>query len=96
VALGFSSLGRARGTSIGIPLGWWLVASAVLTNLGMLGFSREGLAVVALERLAPAALFDGPPAVPMSLAAAAVVVVAWAIVPLAVGGVADLYSQRLR
>ena len=85
LALGFSSLVGSRGTSIGVLLGWWLVASAVLTNLGTLGSYREGLAVVALERLAPADLFDGPPAVPMSLAAAAAVVLAWAIVPLAVG-----------
>jgi hypothetical protein len=85
LALGVSSLLGSRGTSIGILLGWWLVATPVLMNLGSLGWVREGLAVVALERLAPAALFEGDPAVPMSLAAAVVVLLAWAAVPLALG-----------
>jgi ABC-2 family transporter protein len=85
LALGFSSLVGSRGTSIGILLGWWVIVSPVLTNLGSLGSVREGLSVAALERLAPAALFEGDPVVPMSLAAAAVVLLAWTIVPLAVG-----------
>jgi hypothetical protein len=46
---------------------------------------REGLPVVALDSLAPAILFEGGPAVPMSLAATVVVLLAWAAVPLAVG-----------
>jgi hypothetical protein len=85
LALGVSSLLGSRGTSIGILLGWWLVATPVLMNLGSLGSVREGLAVVALDSLAPAALFEGDPAVPMSLAAAVAVVLAWAAVPLALG-----------
>ena len=85
LALGISSLLGSRGTSIGILLGWWLVASPVLMNLESLGTVREGLAVVALDSLAPAALFEGDPAVPMSPAAAVAVVLAWAAVPLTLG-----------
>jgi len=85
LALGVSSLLGSRGTSIGVLLGWWLVAMPVLMNIRPLGSLREGLAVPALDRLAPAALFEGDPAVPMSLAAVAAVLLAWAVVPLAVG-----------
>lgn len=85
LALGVSSLLGSRGTSIGILLGWWLVATPVLTNLESLGSVRESLAPVALEAVAPAALFEGDPAVPMSLAVAAGVLLAWAAVPLALG-----------
>jgi hypothetical protein len=85
LALGVSSLLGSRGTSIGILLGWWLVATPVLMNLESLGSVREGLAVVALERLAPAALFEGDPTVPISLAAALTVLLAWTVVPLALG-----------
>jgi hypothetical protein len=83
VALGVSSLLGSRGTSIGILLGWWLVAMPLLVNLGALGSLREGLAWAAIEELAPAALME--PVVPMSLLAAIVVVLAWATVPLALG-----------
>jgi ABC-2 family transporter len=85
LALGVSSLVGSRGTSIGILLGWWLVATPVLMNLGSLGSVREGLPVVALDSLAPATLFEGDPAVPTSLAATVVVLLAWAAVPLALG-----------
>jgi hypothetical protein len=85
LALGISSLIGSRGTSIGLLLGWWLVATPVLMNLELLGPVREGLAVVALDSLAPAALFEGDPAVPMSVATAVAVVLAWAAVPLTLG-----------
>jgi ABC-2 family transporter protein len=85
LALGISSLLGSRGTSIGILLGWWLVATPMLMNLESLGSAREGLAVVALDGLAPAALFEGDPTVPMSRAAGAGVLLAWAAVPLALG-----------
>jgi hypothetical protein len=83
LALGVSSLLGSRGTSIGILLGWWLVMMPLLLNLGVLGSFREGLAWAAIEELAPAGLTE--PVVPMSLAAAIAVVLAWATVPLAIG-----------
>jgi hypothetical protein len=85
LALGVSSLIGSRGTSIGVLLGWWVVAMPLLSNLAGLGSLRKGLALAALDRLAPAALFAGDPAVPMSLAAAVAVLVAWTVAPLALG-----------
>ncbi len=83
LALGVSSLLGSRGTSIGILLGWWLVAMPLLLNFEPLGSVREGLAWAGIERLESSALTD--PVVPMSLGAAIVVVLAWTVVPLALG-----------
>ncbi|MCA1678083.1 MAG: hypothetical protein LC777_03590 [Actinobacteria bacterium] len=44
LALGVSSLLGSRGTSIGILLGWQLVAMPLLVQFGALGALREGLA----------------------------------------------------
>jgi hypothetical protein len=86
VALGISSLLGSRGTSIGMLLGWWIVVTPVLMNLELLSSVRNGLAVVALERLEPTALLGDPAAAPrMSLVAAVGVLMAWTAVPLAVG-----------
>jgi hypothetical protein len=49
------------------------------------GAYREGLVTAAIERVGPHELVIGDPIVPMSLAAAVSVLVAWAAVPLAVG-----------
>jgi hypothetical protein len=85
LALGVSSTIGSRGTTIGIVLGWQIVAAPVLLQIGTLGSLREGLLGAGTDRLAPAALFEGSPPVPMSTAAAVLVVVLWTIVPLAVG-----------
>jgi ABC-type transport system involved in multi-copper enzyme maturation permease subunit len=84
LALGVSSLLGSRGTSIGILLGWQLVAMPLLVQFGALGALREGLVDAATQRFAPAALVGGV-AVPMSLGAAVVVLFAWMAVPLAAG-----------
>lgn len=85
LALGVSSLFGSRGTSIGILLGWQLVAMPLLGQFGALGALREGLVDAATHRLAPAALVEGSVAVPMSLGAAVVVLFAWMALPLAAG-----------
>jgi hypothetical protein len=41
--------------------------------------------VAAAERLAPSALFDGAPTVPMSVGVAIAVLATWTVVPLAAG-----------
>jgi hypothetical protein len=84
LALGVASLLGSRGTSIGILLGWQLVAMPLLVQFGALGALREGLVDAATQRFAPAALVGGV-AVPISLGAAVVVFVAWIAVPLAAG-----------
>jgi hypothetical protein len=85
VALGVSSLLGSRGTSIGVLLGWWVIAMPLLQSFGVLGAYREGLVTAAIERVGPHELVIGDPIVPMSLAAAVSVLVAWAVVPLALG-----------
>jgi hypothetical protein len=85
LALGVSSTLGSRGITIGIVLGWQIVAVPVLLEIGVLGSLREGLLGAATGRLAPAALFEGSPKVPMSLAAAALVIAMWTVVPLAIG-----------
>jgi uncharacterized membrane protein YciS (DUF1049 family) len=85
LALGVSSAIGSRGTTIGIVLGWQIVAVPVLLQIKMLGSLREALLGAATARLAPAALFDGAPTIAMSLAATVAVIVVWAVVPLALG-----------
>jgi ABC-2 family transporter len=85
LALGVSSTIGSRGTTIGIILGWLIVAAPVLLQIKTLGPLREGLVGAATDRLAPAALFEGSPTVSTSIAAAALVIGAWTVVPLAVG-----------
>jgi hypothetical protein len=85
LALGVSSTIGSRGTTIGVVLGWSIVAAPVLLQIKALGSYREVLLGAATERLQPAALFEGDVSVPMSLAAAVLVVVGWTVVPLAVG-----------
>ncbi|HZB35524.1 MAG TPA: ABC transporter permease [Gaiellaceae bacterium] len=85
IALGVSSLFSSRGTSIGILLGWQLGVMPVLLAIGSLGSFREGLFYAAADRLQPAALADGPTQVPMAVATAVVVLVAWTVIPLAFG-----------
>ena len=85
LALGVSSTIGSRGTTIGIVLGWQIVAAPLLLQIKALGSLREGLLAAATGRLAPAALFDGSPKVSTSIAASALVIGAWAIIPLAVG-----------
>jgi hypothetical protein len=85
LGLGVSSLVGSRGTTIGVVLGWQLVATPLLVPIKALGASREALAGAAVGRLQPEALVGHATRVPMSLAAAVIVIVAWALVPLALG-----------
>jgi hypothetical protein len=84
LALGVSSTLGSRGTTIGILLGWHLIAMPLLLPIEALGSLREGLVGAATDRVAPAALLEGV-TVPMSLAAALAVIAAWTVVPLAMG-----------
>jgi ABC-2 type transport system permease protein len=85
LALGVSSVVGSRATTIGILLGWHLIAMPLLLQLGVLGSLRVALVGAATDRLGPAALLDGGVRVPMSLATAVAVIAAWAVVPLAAG-----------
>jgi hypothetical protein len=85
LAVGLASTIGSRGTTIGVLLGWQLVLTPFLVQIHTLGSLRGLLPVAATERLAPAALFDGSPTVPMSASSAVMVLAAWMLVPLAVG-----------
>jgi hypothetical protein len=85
LALAVSSLVGSRGTTIGILLAWQIVVTPLLLQIKTLGSLREGLLGAATERLRPSALITGPTEVRMSIAAAAVALVAWTIVALAFG-----------
>jgi hypothetical protein len=85
LALGVSSAIGSRGTTIGIVFGWRIVAVPLLLQIKALGALRDALLGAATGRLAPKALFDGAPTVPISLAATVAVIVVWTVVPLAVG-----------
>ena len=85
LALGVSSTVGSRGTTIGIVLGWQVVAAPVLLQIKTLGSLREGLVGAATDRVAPAALFEGSPKVSISIAAAVLVIAMWTVIPLAIG-----------
>ena len=85
LALGIASALGSRGTTIGLLLGWQLVAMPLVLQIRALGALRDALVVAATDQLEPAALFEGGTTVPMSLAAALVVIAAWTVVPLALG-----------
>jgi hypothetical protein len=85
LALGVASLVGSRGTSIGILLGWWIVAMPLLQAMGVLGSLRQGFVGSAIDRIGPEALVPSDPTVSMSLLSAIVVLFAWAAVPLGVG-----------
>jgi hypothetical protein len=85
LALGVSSTVGSRGTTIGIVLGWQIVAAPVLLQIKTLGSFREGLVGAATDRLAPASLFEGSPKVSISIAAAVLVIAMWTVTPLAIG-----------
>jgi hypothetical protein len=85
LALGISSAVGSRGTTIGVVLGWQIVAAPLLLQIKTLGSLREGLLGAATERLEPTALLHDARAVPMSTLAAVVATLAWTVLPLALG-----------
>ena len=85
LALGVSSLLGSRATTIGVLLGWQLLAMPLLVQFEALGALREGFVDAATNRLAPSALVDASGSVPMSIEAALLVLFAWIAVPLVAG-----------
>jgi uncharacterized membrane protein YciS (DUF1049 family) len=86
LGLGVASVVGSRGTTIGVVLGWQLVATPLLVQIKALGTFRDALSAAALGRVQPSAFVGhGPPQVSMSIAAAVTALVAWTLVPLALG-----------
>ena len=75
--------------TVGIVLAWQVAVTPLALGAAKLGVLREGLLTAALDRVIPAGLLTGarpdPVSPTMSIAVAAVVIAAWAIIPLAAG-----------
>jgi hypothetical protein len=86
LALGISSLLGSRTITVGVLLGWQLAAGPILGQLGFLGRVRDGISVLATDRLLPVSGDrGGDVAASMPLAVALVVIAAWAAVALGAG-----------
>ncbi|MDB5114208.1 MAG: hypothetical protein JWL78_1278 [Chloroflexi bacterium] len=86
LALGISSLLGSRTITVGVLLGWQLAAGPILGQLGFLGRLRDGISVLATDRLLPVPSGrGGDVAASMPLAVALVVIAAWAAVALGAG-----------
>ena len=89
IALGLASLAGSRSATVGIVLAWQVAVTPLALGAAKLGVLREGLLTAALDRVIPAGLLTGarpdPVSPTMSIAVAAVVIAAWAIIPLAAG-----------
>jgi ABC-type transport system involved in multi-copper enzyme maturation permease subunit len=87
LALGVASLVGSRSITIGVVLAWQLVVAPLLVAFSKLGMAREFFPNAAFDRLAPGPFADSgsPDNVPMSVAAAVVVLIGWFLVPLVVG-----------
>ena len=92
LALGIACLVGSKSYTIGIVLGWRLAVTPILASISTLGIVREFVPGVALQGLTPAGLANTArqgPAVPMSIAAIAAVLVTWAAASLIAGGLRD-------
>jgi hypothetical protein len=86
IGLGLSALIGSRATTIGVLLGWQLIAEPLLSQASLLGVLREGLPITALSRLDPLMNEQLAPGLTIRVGTAAVVLVAWFVIPLLVGG----------
>lgn len=89
LAVGLSSLVGSRSTTIGVLLAFRLAVMPLLISISALGLGREALPGAALNRLAPRAMQEFTTqggVVPMSVAAAELVLFLWAVSLLALGG----------
>jgi hypothetical protein len=86
LALGVASLVGSRSITIGVVLASQLVVAPLLVAFSKLGMAREFLPNAAFDRIAPGPFADnGAQDIPMSVAAAVVVLVGWFVVPVLVG-----------
>lgn len=89
LALGLASLAGSRSATVATVLAWQFAVTPLALAAAKLGVLREGLLTVALDRLLPAGLLPGAPPNPvsptMSVTVTAVVIAAWAVIPLAAG-----------
>ena len=92
LAYGIACLTGSRSYAIGIVLAWRLAVTPLLASIAALGVVREALPGVALDSLIPTAIGDAArqgPAIGMSVLATAIVLIAWSVAALVVGGWRD-------
>jgi hypothetical protein len=82
VAVGLSALVGSRGTAIGGLLAFFLAIQPLLSLMGFLGTVRQGLPLVAIDRIGH---MPGPNDVSIALGTAIAVPIAWCILTLALG-----------
>lgn len=86
IAVGFASLTASKAASITALIGWQLVASPLISQIGSLGSARRGLLSEALAHFSPVETGGRRSAsVAMPLGTATIVIVAWLIVFVALG-----------
>lgn len=87
VAVGLASLTASRTLALTVLIGWQLVASPILANIGSLGSLRKGILSQALVHFSPVELGGDKHGmtVTMSLGAAVIVLLAWLVLFLALG-----------
>jgi hypothetical protein len=83
LAVGVGSLSGSRPLTLTAVIGWHAIASNLLLSITSLGSARDGILNAALTQIQPIA--GGRIDVPMATGVAIVVMLAWTIVPIAVG-----------
>lgn len=88
VAVGFSSLTASRPSALTVLIGWQLVASPILANIGSLGKARDAVLSQALVHFSPVTFDRGMhgASVVMGANTALVAIAGWLAVFLALGG----------
>ncbi len=87
LALGMSSLLGSRTITVGVLLGWQFAIGPIIGALSFLGWVRDGISILATNRLLPgiAGQRGGEVAAAMPMAVALLVILAWAVIALGAG-----------
>jgi ABC-type transport system involved in multi-copper enzyme maturation permease subunit len=93
LGFGLASLLGSRSYSIGIVLAFRLAVAPLVASISSIGIVRELVPIGAVSHLAPAGLGTNPwmgvPAFGVSIGATAAVLLAWTVIPLALGARRD-------
>jgi ABC-type transport system involved in multi-copper enzyme maturation permease subunit len=83
LAVGVGSLSGSRAVTLTGVIGWYAIATPLLTNISSLGSLRDALLTPSLQHLMPV---NAPrDALAMSTAAAVATLIGWAVFPTAIG-----------
>ena len=85
IAVGFASLATSKAASVTALIGWQLVASPLLANIGSLAGAREALLSQSIAHFSPVGFGDRGSSVTLSQGAALLVLVVWLAVFSALG-----------